>query len=645
MNFYKSQDQARKKTKILVFYYCLAILGVISVTYVALALLKMQFMPAYEIEGGRFVKTSAFFDLHFFLWVAGGTILVIGSGSIYKSMQLSQGGGVVAQSLGGRPVDPNTRDSGERQLLNVVEEMAIASGVPVPQVWIMDDDDGINAFAAGTTLGNAVIGVTRGTMQRLNRSELQGVIGHEFSHILNGDMLLNIRLLCMLHGLLLLSIVGQGMIRVVFYSGGSRDREGQALQLALAAVGLVITITGAVGAFFANMIQAAISRQREYLADASAVEFTMDPNGLTGALRKIGGASMRSKVSSPSASEVQHMFFSEAGLFTYGFSSHPPLEERITLIDPSWDGSFLESTTHSYREQGSVKHEAKSAPNSANMVMAGAMMDVLGDDMGNSSHTNLRKGQQVMEGIEAEWHDATHDKYQAQLLIFGMLIAGDKQLRKKQLRHLEEAVGKEMAELAKQWHKELAECHSHQCITLIDLCIPTLRRISNREYEDFINLTQWLIHSDDSVDLFEFMLQKMLQRHLDSHFYGEQKVKIKFQHMNGVASQVNTIASTMCGIGANSEEDVHLAYASISPLFEEYGCPKMELLPPDACGLDAIDAALQQLKCTTPMVKKQILHLCGKAVLFDDQITSEEAELLRAVADAMGCAVPPFVQH
>lgn len=652
MNFYKAQDDAHKKTKWLVFYFCMAIIGTVLAMHAAVSL--VLHLGLGKVSSDEYSTRSSYTDFLLNIEVFGVitviTVVIIISGWLYKRAQVSGGGWRVAAALGGRHVSPDTRDPEERQLINVVEEMAIASGTPVPQVWVMDQDSGINAFAAGTEPGDAVIGVTRGTLQRLNRAELQGVVGHEFSHILNGDMKLNIRLMCMLHGLLLITILGYTIFRLAYYSGGrSRRKDEGNSGLILLGIGIVVIIIGTIGNFFASMIQAAISRQREYLADASAVEFTMDPAGIAGALKKIGGASHRSNVSSPAASEMEHMFFASAGIFKYGMASHPPLQERIELIEPEWDGEFSDSNIRNVREQEQLRNQEQSrthgTPNimenlGAGVVMAGAMLN----DLGESSNTQLKKGQNIVAGLDADWINVCHDKYRSQLLIFGLLLAQDDALRGGELRHLKERIGDEMTDDAVGWHGKLSDIHSSKKIALIDLCIPTLRRLSGQEYDVFITLTQWLIRSDDSVDLFEFMLQKVLQRHLDAHFKGAKNTSVKYRNIAQLGDEANVIISTMAGVGASSAEDLQTAYREAAAELESHGCKSLTIVSADQCGIDVIDKALMKFDASTPLVKKQLLMICGQAVMHDGEVTSREAELLRAVADAIGCTVPPFVK-
>ena len=328
MDFFEHQDQARKHTKVLVVYFVIAVGCIIASVYIASLLIF--YGTGTEQEAGEPLRKLVLWNPQLFLYVVLGTLGVVIIGSLYKTAALAKGGSAVAESLGGRLISPNTTHPAERKLRNVVEEMAIASGVPVPKIYVLDDEKGINAFAAGHAPGDAAIAVTRGCMTLLNRDELQGVIGHEFSHILNRDMRLNLRIMGVIFGIVCLAVIG----RVLIYSRGGRDRNP------LMFLGLALIVIGAIGVFFGRLIQAALSRQREFLADASSVQFTRNPAGLSGALQKIGGAG--SKLESAHAGEASHMFFGN-GMgkpFLGALATHPPLATRIRAIDPSWDGKL-----------------------------------------------------------------------------------------------------------------------------------------------------------------------------------------------------------------------------------------------------------------------------------------------------------------
>ena len=324
MDFVEQQEQARHQTKRFILYFVLAIGSMIAVIYFLLALFFLH--QRMGVTAG----IGWLWDARLFACVSAGTLVVVMGGSLLKINELSHGGRALAMRMGGRQVGANAAEPDQRKLMNVVEEMAIASGVPVPAVFVLEEEGGINAFAAGHSTSDAAIGVSRGCIQLLTRDELQGVIAHEFSHILNGDMRLNMRLIGWVFGILCLTIIGKLLLR-------SRGRKNPA-----PVIGLVLVVVGFIGVFFGRLIQSAVSRQREFLADASAVQFTRNPGGLAGALKKIGGLSGGSRLSTEYADEAGHLFFGNAlseGWFSL-WSTHPPLQERIRRIDPGFDGTF-----------------------------------------------------------------------------------------------------------------------------------------------------------------------------------------------------------------------------------------------------------------------------------------------------------------
>lgn len=335
MDFFQRQVKAKQRTKLLVAYFVIAVMCIIAAIYVAAVLIFHY--TGYGRSPEAPMPELTFWDPQLLLYVVLGTLGVVVIGSVYKTLALAKGGSSVAESLGGQLVSTEPGNPDERRLCNIVEEMAIAAGVPIPKIYVLPDEQGINAFAAGHTPEDAAIGVTHGSLTLLSRDELQGVIGHEFSHILNGDMRLNLRIMGIIFGIVCLSVIG----RVLIYSRGGRGRQGANPLMFL---GLALIVIGAIGLIFGRLIQAALSRQREFLADASSVQFTRNPAGLSGALQKIGGAG--SRIDSPHAGETSHMFFSNglAKPFLGAFATHPPLDERIRAIDPAWDGKFIQSS-------------------------------------------------------------------------------------------------------------------------------------------------------------------------------------------------------------------------------------------------------------------------------------------------------------
>jgi Zn-dependent protease with chaperone function len=340
MDFFQRQDNARRRTRWLVAYFMGAIFGLACTFYiVSLA----PYFHAHPEQAG------SFWHPQLFQWVVGVVLVITAAGSVTKFAKLRKGGKAIALALDGRPLTATPAiDPDERELQNIVEEMSIASGLPMPAIYVLDREPGINAFAAGFRPEDAVVGVTKGAMEFLTRDELQGIIAHEFSHILNGDMRLNLRLVSWLHGILWIALIGRGLLegarRCIPWNSEENDlkKAGLGLFFIGSFVGMIIFGVGSAGAFFGRLIKSAVARQRELLADAAAVQFTRNPMGLANALKKIGGLGHGSRVRSPMAEEASHMFFGN-GLRTswFGFfSTHPPLKKRIKLLDPTFDGRF-----------------------------------------------------------------------------------------------------------------------------------------------------------------------------------------------------------------------------------------------------------------------------------------------------------------
>lgn len=618
MDFFEAQDEARKKTKGLLALFLLCVLGVV----ISIGLLSW----GIGILGGG--KVSPQFAI--FAALGSGALVLIASA--FKGTQLRGGGGVVARDLGGRLVTPSTTETHERKLLNVVEEMAIASGVPVPQVYVMDNEDGINAFAAGTEPGNAAIGVTRGCMMRLSRAELQGVIAHEFSHILNGDMKLNMRLIGWIFGLVVLSILGRGLLeslRFVRVGGNNRENNGAgAILLAILAIGVGLMIIGGIGVFFARLLQAAVSRQREFLADASAVQFTREPDGLAGALKKIG--SQGSKIGTAKASEASHCFFADGGLFAFGLATHPPLALRIGRIQKGWDGKFTDGSLPPIAEK-EVGQRKAGLQERVSGFAAGAHLS-------DSERVNSRYGRRIHEEVPANWQQAVHHREEAQALVFGLLLAQDMQMRRGEVALLEREAGQAAADLAVRWQEELRGLHSARKIALIDLAVPTFRNLSRPEYDRFLKITRELIGSDGRVDIFEYMLQRLIEHHLEGHFGRRSLRRIRFHELNALSSEVLLLISSFAHL--NPEPSVSFALGKKGLKIGEGS-----LVASEAISLAEINSALERLELASPLVKKEALEACARAVASDGELSSREAELLRAMADSIGCAIPPWVEE
>ncbi len=631
MNFFEAQERARKSSRALVWWFILSVIGVIVVMYLlAASLWQLNSSNPEGIYHATDTAHLVWWNPALFGWVSllvGGVIV---TGSWVKLSQLSAGGKVVAQSLGGRSVEPTTTDLQERRLLNVVEEMAIASGVPVPGVWIMDEEQGINAYAAGTDPSNAVIGVTRGTLERLTRAELQGVVAHEFSHILNGDMKLNMRLMGWIFGLVMLSMLGRIMVESIRFVRGSRDSKGDGIIIALVVAGAAVWLVGSIGVLFARMLQAAISRQREYLADASAVQFTRDSEGIAGALKKIGGFSGHGTIRSPKAMEARHMFFAGSG-FSSLMATHPPLERRIKAIDPRWNGEMLQGKADPVRAEefgGAMGFSGSLEPT----VSQGSVAS-----LGESGRLDSHVGAAIREDLRTGKVTA-FSKQEAKTLLLGLLVAADHDWRETATRILgENGMDAETVARVIAWSVDLEGYDSSRKLALVDLSLSWLRKMSQPEARDFVKASQALIEADGEVNLFEFMLQKVIERHVLIGL-GLKPVPV-MRHRKigdlerGLADLLGVFAS-LAGGGT-----------AIMKAAAEYREHTGRQLPRSAAGLAEVAAALVEMDAATPLVKQQILRLCGLVVTDDEHVADQEMELLRATAEAIGAPIPPLVRQ
>ena len=639
MDFFERQDKARRNTKLLVFYFSLAVLSLILAVNIAVSLIFTGFTAANSIDEPSIGWSRS--ELLF--WVTIGTLAVILIGSVFKSLQLARGGSAVAELLDGRLINSNTSDADERKLLNVVEEMSIASGVPVPQVYVMDSEAGINAFAAGHSASDAAISVTRGCMKMLSRDELQGVIGHEFSHILNGDMRVNLRLMGLVFGILCLTVIGRILIRTT----------GRKNPLPL--LGLALIIIGWAGVFFGRLIQAAVSRQREVLADASAVQFTRNPSGLAGALKKIGGLTYGSRINSPHAEEASHLFFAN-GLGDSLFATHPPLVERIRALDPSFDGRFPRVIQEGPSDVSPAPAAAQLSrpPQIPGLPLVQAEGDRFAApfisqhaviaNIGQATTQHLRYAVDFHQAIPPRLEAAARDPLGAGALVCAFLLASEPSTQQKQLEDLDRATSEAIRdEIMRVW-SDTQSMPPQARIPLIDLALPALRRLSPQQFEQFRAATETLVASNSETDLFVYMLRKIVVRHLETYFFPEQRRVTQFYALRPLASDCGVLLSATAYAGQENATKAYAAFGQGAESLSRAARSEIPWLPPDQCDLSHIDAALARLSQAVPQIKKNVLNACAQTVVADGVIQEGEAELLRAIADTLDCPVPPFVQ-
>jgi len=646
MDFFERQEKARRNTKALVVYFIAGVAMMILVIYLVVATAFTAAGLHHRSRYYRYDDSNTQLEAQYhplwnpklFLGVAIGTLAVIGIGSGFKTIELAQGGSAVSSMMGGRLINPNTTDLDERKLLNVVEEMALASGVPVPQVYVMDHEQSINAFAAGHTTSDATVTVTRGCMKLLTRDELQGVIAHEFSHILNGDMRLNLRLLGIIFGILCLAVIG----RVLLYTrGGSRDRN------ALPLLGFVLLAVGYVGVFFGRLIQAAVSRQREFLADASAVQFTRNPLGLAGALKKIGGLGENgSRVSAAHSDEVSHMFFGN-GMPTPLFgllATHPPLEERIRAIEPNFDGKFI-PTHYAEEDDSEVRAILSSAPRRPAIppVLPVAMAAVM-PNLGAPSTAHLHYAVALRDSFPPALKDAARDAMGASAIVYGLLMSTDVAMRAKQLDLLAQNTSAAVRQETERLLPQIDPVATNARLPLVDLALPGLRQLSPAQYQQFNKATQALIEADGEIDLFEYVLQKIVLRHLDGQFNGARRSVVQYYALKPLVADCSVLLSALAHVGSENAAQCEAAFQNGARNLNAYSQAQIVYVSSEDCDLSHVDAALDRLNQAAPQIKKGVLNACAQVVAADGVIQETEAELLRAIADALDCPMPPFLR-
>ncbi len=637
MNFFEHQDQARQNTKWLVGLFALSVLCIILMVYGAAL---FSFGMAARSRGG-----SGLWNPGLFWTVAIPTVVVIGMGSLYKLMVLSQGGSIIAQEMGGRLVTPDTPNPAEHQLLNIVEEMAIASGISVPAVYVLDRELGINAFAAGFTPNDAVIGVTRGCMENLSRDELQGVIGHEFSHILNGDMRLNLRLVGVLNGILLIYILGRLALEV----RSGRDRDGNGIAL----FGLALLIVGSVGVFFGRVIKAAVSRQREFLADASAVQFTRNPDGIMGALRKIASHHSHSLVQSPYAEENSHLFFGSAlrfDLFGDLFATHPPLDERIHRLE-AFSGKrtsqpAIPSTSHSVSAAGDALVAGFSE---AAQPSAGATIQVSPDQVvekvGTVSPEHCAYARALLSQLPDSLQQGIRERQSAIAIVYALLLdSQSSQLRKQQLEWLRQVEPSSVVDQTLQMVDFIDTLDASSRLPLLDLAVPALRQGSAEDCKRLFKCIHGLAGADGRWSLSEFALRSVLWHRLQPCINPKLDRKIQYNTLGQVWDDCLLLLSALAKVGQTGPDEIQ--YAFRSGVYRLPGISQLSLPEtPPACNFRDMQKSLEKLGLASPKLKQVIVDACAHTVLLDNNVTIQEAELMRAIAITLDCPLPPFLMQ
>ncbi|AOE49165.1 M48 family metallopeptidase [Kangiella sediminilitoris] len=638
MDFFEHQEAARRKTKLLVFYFLSAvILIVVALNFALWGLFNLSgFSSNAEGQG---IPLSQWFTESWFYIITFGSLALIILGSLYRWITLRGGGRSVAQMVNAREILPDTNDLQERQLLNVVEEMSIASGTAVPTVYVMDQEDAINAFVAGIETADTVMVVTRGALEQLSRQELQGVVAHEFSHIFNADMRINVRLISILAGILILGQAGYFIMRAFRYGGRTRSsKESGGIVVAIILIGVSIYAIGSIGLFFGRLIKAAISRQREYLADASAVQYSRDNEGLAGAFIKI--KHQGSLLSNSHAEETSHMCISEPIKLSFNsLATHPPIENRLEAIMPGWENmetQFIEEQQRK-KEQATAPKEEASSNNKNGVFDIGGLADTIGKPTNLHMHAAGALLLALPDLIKNAAH-GSHSSNSAINLVFALLLSDHGQVEQNSLDSISQVYGEQSSDKILELASSITRDQRQLRLAILDLAMPSLRRLSKAESQQFFRLLRKLIHQDQHVSPFEYVLYCLIHKNLIGR---EQQGSKSITRFNKVDEELQVLLSTVIHSSGQEMENKKAVFRQV---FDGMISSERELLEKDF-NAEQFHQALNKLRRLSPMLKKPLLNGLEEAIKQDGVIRHQELELLRAIAECLDCPIPPIIEE
>jgi Zn-dependent protease with chaperone function len=630
VSFFERQDAARGTTVKLVGLFIAAIIGiVVSIDLVVLLVARNQ---STSFIVGTLAAASAV------------SLLIIAGGTLSKMASLRAGGAAIAQSVGAVPVDPDTRDLQLRRYVNVVEEMAIASGVPMPRLFVLPQEAGINAFAAGYGPSDAAVTVTAGALQQLNRDELQGVIGHEFSHILNGDMRMNVRLIGLVAGLLVLGLVG---LRILAFGGGGRGRKDNAAGIILI-FGIAALVLGFVGQFFAGLIKAAVSRQREWLADASSIQFTRQTVGLSGALKKIAGVPAGSALTNAAdEQQINHMLFGEGKRsFSQLYATHPPLLARIQALEPGFNPEELTELARRYHAQPPVgltedRQLGLTDPAAPGTGRSTAIADpgTVADRVGTFTAADLERGAAISAQLPSRLRDRATRPSTCVPVIVGLLLATDPAVHARQLALVTSRLGAEVAGAAEQLRPELTQLGPLLRIPLVGIALPSLSARPRAEVDALVAAVDALVTADGRWSLFEYCLTRLITSYLRDTLDPKWRARIQRATLAQVQDATYPLLAVMAAAGNSDPAAAEHAYlAGVTRL----GLPARPYAPP-ANPLAVLDQGWDELDSLAPLQKRPMIEALVAAVADDGVLQVAEAELLRTACALLHCPVPALL--
>jgi len=606
MTFFEHQSLARRNTRVMVLLFALAVIAVVLAVDLVLGVV-------YASSYGGPAPASLY------LAGAAATAALILLVSLFNVARLAEGGVAVARMVGARRVPPGTADALERRLRNVVEEMAIASGVRVPEVYVMDGERGINAFAAGWDVSGAVVAVTRGTLEALTRDELQGVVAHEFSHILNGDMRLNIRMIGVLAGIVFLASIGEFVMRSV---RGSRDAKGFFL------AGVALFVIGYVGLFFSRLIKSAVSRQREFLADASSVQFTRNPDGIAGALDQIRSSAAGTLIANRYAEELSHMFFGAAVKVRLGglFDTHPPLEERIRRVHPRFERSAYRAKRETAVQSVAQRQDRRASDAVATWGRTPAQSAAL---VGTLDAGKVDFAARLLGALPDPLQESIRNADGAGAVMTALVLAEPEEAMQRQLEALNPALAARARAIAPLVRRLGAAFH----LSLIDLALPAVKSAPEAARKDLLAALEAVINADRRVSLHEFVVLTLVRAQLAPKARPARAKKI-----SDLKAEAATLLALVAHAGTRADAALQ---AGIQAGAATMQIPE-SLAASAALTLESANAALEALRSLAPMQKELLVKGLFAAVTVDGTIRVAEAELMRLVGAVLDCPLPPL---
>lgn len=645
MNFFQLQEQARLKTRWLVFIYAIAVVLIVIALDLVFLLVKHLTVSEYSPSGG--MSTLLESNSNALLVSSLLIITFIGLASLYRMMSLRGGGSKVAASLGGSRVDASHPDRRVRRLVNIVEEMAIASGLPVPQIYVLEQESGINAFAAGHQPEDAAVAVTRGALDIFNREELQGVLGHEFSHILNGDMRINMRLLGPLFGIMLIGTMGGILLRSSSRVRVRSSRESSAGVLVVLVLGIGMMIIGSVGQLAGRIIKAAISRQREYLADASAVQFTRNREGIGGALKKIAAWQYGSTLVTTAAEEVSHMLFAN-GLqrrFSSLFATHPPLEQRLQRMGIEIDNRELAKLAVSInvtQTPARAASDTEQTVSGLHQSPAGYRADENEFMASAAAGESLQSAHTMINHIPDEVRIEAASPYTVREVILALLLSDNSSTREQQLNSVRTDDSDLDTRRTLMIRKQLDGLREEMRLPILDLGFPAVRQLTWQQQLELYSLVEKLIPLDGLVSSFEYMLSRLLLQMLEESQRPNSSSGRKQLKLVRLQYHLRTLFSVVASFGHDSETLAKRAYnAGMQNLLGSQQWPEY-YLPAD--WVAHIDAALAAIDRARPLIKEEIISSLALTISFDSDYRIEEYEMLRVISALLHCPMPLMQQ-